>query len=446
MPRSQHALIPGCLALCCSLAVGCADPEPTGPLQAEPKPVAPDRPDLELRTYKTAIVNGLSRELVFELSDGVQSVLIEVRGERGRFHLQDFVTPFGPVTDGGTFRTSFAQDMPGLVNWLYPNSPRLQRPERGTYKLVIRGEAEGGKPLAAEDVEVRVYTKKQTEFETCTLRLDFLVDNVAIDPSVRDQAIDDYVVPWIDDAFYQVGVGLKDYAVSAVTLPVTSFSSDSEQLRDDVDAILELGRSKHIVRDESLHLVVAREIGSRSDPLGYTAGIPGPYDPDRSDAAILIGAAHHVEGDTLDPLALGSAITHEIGHFMGLYHPSEVDGGNHDPLPDTPECTDPPDSGCTQAKDQPTFRSNIMAVGTGKDRTWISEGQGFVIRNHPLCAPGEIRQRLPTVPMCDGTCATGETCSSIGGVAACRPTCFDATDCTVGEACEPDDFGRRVCR
>lgn len=34
---------------------------------------------------------------------------------------------------------------------------------------------------------------------------------------------------------------------------------------------------------------------------------------------------------------MGTTISHEIGHFLGLNHPTESDGLSHDPIPDTPE-------------------------------------------------------------------------------------------------------------
>lgn len=35
---------------------------------------------------------------------------------------------------------------------------------------------------------------------------------------------------------------------------------------------------------------------------------------------------------------MGNTISHEMGHYLGLNHPSESDATVHDPLPDTPEC------------------------------------------------------------------------------------------------------------
>ncbi len=44
---------------------------------------------------------------------------------------------------------------------------------------------------------------------------------------------------------------------------------------------------------------------------------------------------------TQDPafIDMGSTVSHEVGHFLGLNHPSEGSGAEHDKIPDTPTCT-----------------------------------------------------------------------------------------------------------
>jgi hypothetical protein len=43
-------------------------------------------------------------------------------------------------------------------------------------------------------------------------------------------------------------------------------------------------------------------------------------------------------GDTGDARALGRTLAHELGHALGLFHTTEIDGAVFDPLPDTPVC------------------------------------------------------------------------------------------------------------
>jgi hypothetical protein len=406
------------------------------------------RPDLEVRTYQASVQNGSSDQIEINLPEGVQSILIEVKGSTGKYRMTKFYNKdMGEITEGGKYKTSFAREVNGLVDWLYPNSPELKPLVGGKYKLVVYGEDPTGGSIN-ENIDVKVYVKKKTEHDTCNLHLDFLIDKVAIDPAVRDRAFDEFIVPWINDKYYQVGVGIKDYTTTEVTLPTRSFKSDvPESLTKHIDDILADARSRQLARSDSIHLVVAQEVGGTSDPLGYSMGLPGPFDADRPNAAVLVGTFGYVMGgDTLDPLGLGSTIVHEVGHFLGLYHASESDGDDHDPIKDTPECSSPPDSGCTEVPGKQPYRTNIMASGTGKDRVWISDGQGFVVRNHPLCAPGDIRQPVQPEATCSPMCTGGLTCTSVAANVACRKACVEVADCELGQQCVGDDLGRQYCK
>jgi hypothetical protein len=58
------------------------------------------------------------------------------------------------------------------------------------------------------------------------------------------------------------------------------------------------------------------------------------YNPSCDGSGICASSSQ--EDDFVD---MGSTISHETGHFLGLYHVSERAGTTHDSLPDTPECT-----------------------------------------------------------------------------------------------------------
>ncbi|MCB9592007.1 MAG: hypothetical protein H6719_04680 [Sandaracinaceae bacterium] len=80
----------------------------------------------------------------------------------------------------------------------------------------------------------------------------------------------------------------------------------------------------------SVHVFFVRTI---EDALGIASGIPGPHAMPGTRAS---GVAISADLVGLDELAV--VIGHEIGHFMGLFHTSELDGRVAEPLPDTPEC------------------------------------------------------------------------------------------------------------
>ncbi|MBF0291484.1 MAG: hypothetical protein HQK86_04935 [Nitrospinae bacterium] len=74
--------------------------------------------------------------------------------------------------------------------------------------------------------------------------------------------------------------------------------------------------------------------------LGIAGGIPGPQiiqGTAHSGVAInMIGGLSVLTHDFL--LMQGSTMAHELGHVMGLFHTTESQGKNFDPIADTPMC------------------------------------------------------------------------------------------------------------
>lgn len=74
---------------------------------------------------------------------------------------------------------------------------------------------------------------------------------------------------------------------------------------------------------------------------GEAAGIPGPYAATpRSVVEIgwLANAGADAEFDDADVLLMGETIAHEVGHYMGLYHPVEDGWEYWDAIDDTEAC------------------------------------------------------------------------------------------------------------
>lgn len=90
-------------------------------------------------------------------------------------------------------------------------------------------------------------------------------------------------------------------------------------------------------------VVLAEDFAEAGDELlGIAGQVPGtPMAGPRG--GVLVSLARHAGRDgefDLDEVSfLSSTLGHEVGHYMGLFHPVELTWSDFDPLGDTPECS-----------------------------------------------------------------------------------------------------------
>jgi hypothetical protein len=84
------------------------------------------------------------------------------------------------------------------------------------------------------------------------------------------------------------------------------------------------------------------ELGPGHSVLGVAGAINGPMLNGTAASGLAFSSFNHLaQYDERDADFIDMAVTvsHEMGHFLGLNHLSEATGDLHDPLPDTPVCT-----------------------------------------------------------------------------------------------------------
>jgi hypothetical protein len=391
------------------------------------------RTDLSLATCYTEISDGLSGDVLFKVPQGTASILIEVRGKEGVYYLSKLKPPSGTdLVESGAIVTREAREVPGLVDWMYPNNPDIEI-ESGSYRLIVRGETAQGERLS-EEAEVLIYAKQASSPDECGLHLDFLVDQTAV---VEFEEAIDAVVSRLVSLYYQAGVGIIDYQVQQITVPTPDVDVSGGSWRATlsvVDDILKTGLQQGSARKDAMHVIVVRSLG---EAAGYAMGLPGPYAPDRPTSAVL--AASDAWADMrgyLDLDAMYTTVAHEIGHYLGLYHTTEHDGLNNDPIADTPTCSS---GSCFDD----LFVGNIMTPGEGARRHLLTRGQATVIKRHPLCSPRSV---LLPPPKCGVPCTAPEICAIWSGKQTCLPACDPHGDpCASARSCVTDDVGVYVC-
>jgi hypothetical protein len=84
-------------------------------------------------------------------------------------------------------------------------------------------------------------------------------------------------------------------------------------------------------RYPAINLFFVRQL---SDTVAISGGTPGPLGMNGTGASGIALSADMFD----DAGKLGRVIAHEVGHYLGLFHTSEMEGAVLDPLPDTAEC------------------------------------------------------------------------------------------------------------
>ena len=103
--------------------------------------------------------------------------------------------------------------------------------------------------------------------------------------------------------------------------------------------------------------------------IARSGGVPGPLG--RSGTA---GSGIAFSSGVLDTgRELGHAFAHELGHYLGLFHPTESRGTVYEGLEDTPVCTEDQDT------DGDGFLSAEECAGAGADNLmfWSQGGEAL---------------------------------------------------------------------
>ena len=255
-------------------------------------------------------------------------------------------------------RASPAEEVTGL---LLPNTP-LMDVTPGGWKFKIAGASQssgfGGPPIQVVALVKRAETRPVAGM--LPMHFYFTGSNGWTAASAPDNA-----------AFQQALARMAEfYAHIGIELVAQSFQDIDESYRRIDINIFGGGSSEQLnalyaesVHDDGVNLFFVDALGPAGSPIGGIAGgIPGPN--------LISGTARSgvVVNTSIDnnPLAIGHVMGHETGHYLGLFHTTELLlQGINDPIPDTPE-------GRTSA-------SNLMFPTVTPMDASLTPGQGFVL-------------------------------------------------------------------
>ena len=154
-------------------------------------------------------------------------------------------------------------------------------------------------------------------------------------------------------------------------------------------------------RTDAINIFLVDEIEG-GGVLGIAAGIPGSLGIQGPHNGVLVSLGSHLSGpffnQSINDQLLAETIVHEAGHLLGLWHPTEDNGVEFDPLDDTPQCNksiyDSNNNGEVSADEcVGNGAENIMfwASWGGGDQNQFTEDQRTILRQSPLAYKGQLQ-------------------------------------------------------
>jgi hypothetical protein len=190
------------------------------------------------------------------------------------------------------------------------------------------------------DVTGRIVLKNDPGFQAGVLKANvFLQGNGVINS--RNE-IQESIAVWVD-VYARIGIAV-DFLV--IPQPGGPSSMPNPGIGSPV---YETSAQQFADRQDAVNVHIGSVIQGASGPnvLGVSGGIPGPYFPSQKSAVIIGLEAHQgLDGflSSIERRVMGETIAHEVGHYLGLFHPVERDlvqpgvFSGEDPLGDTPVC------------------------------------------------------------------------------------------------------------
>jgi hypothetical protein len=184
-----------------------------------------------------------------------------------------------------------------------------------------------------------------------------------------------------DNSYAGAGIALGDIRYYDVTGDV---EAEYEVIRsqDAVFDLVQLSRQPGDRREDLLStnvFFIRGFTGEMGGVLGVSAGIPGAAGVHGSQGTGLVFSADNLSGRG-GPALVGQTLAHEVGHFIGLFHTSEQQGGGQDQLADTPSC----DTRNTPLQSCPDAGNLMFPIALFRSFVELSDGQILIARANPL--------------------------------------------------------------
>lgn len=181
-------------------------------------------------------------------------------------------------------------------------------------------------------VDYTVQTKTDEDLESAVVKVRLVWAEGLDSRNDLQQAVDGALDRW-----------REVWSAAGVTIEVTEVSSELDpELTVDSVAPFPNDQVDYGGDDDDVTVIIGETINGTRGLYGQSGGIPGTL-VSTANAAVYISwltnAGRDGEFQEYEVQLLGETMAHEVGHYLGLFHPVEATYDYYDALEDTVECT-----------------------------------------------------------------------------------------------------------